>query len=1112
MGRGLYRFILNFVLMMLCLLPSMATAADSEVRIGFFREEPLAFVGSGGMAQGLAVDVLYSIVEEMGRKPVFIHENRQVVLDRLLLGEIDLVAALPFEYSLTTDIAFSENSIAADWGTVYVRSSQVDKLQDLKGMRIGVVDGDRYAPAFKALCGNLGIPMTLFEYQDFESLFKAVHKGDVEAGVANRLYGIRYAESMEVIPTSIMFKPVSIRVAASQKGDVAFLHEVDARLGELKADLNSVYAASQARWLTSAESRSDVRHVYLWGGLTLVGLLLTLSIWLGRRLFTASGEVSRRDEALKEEAEVRKRAQRALWESVERHRAMFTDNRLPQMLIDGTSYTVIEANPSAVDYYGYPDTELTGMMIHDLVADPVVLVNSVLSEIEQGKSQMTTRHQLASGVIREVELFISPLFINESRHFMVTVVDISDRVAAEKARAESEERLNLAVTGGDLAFWDWDLRTDALVVNERWAEMLGYTLDDLDGTVFDWIDRLHPVDRNGAIRQWQEYSRSGDNSESSEFRLRTSLGEWRIFSARGKVSQRSSTGEPLRMSGIMYDITESRRDEERLARINECVLGFGPEPDTNIASLTELVGDFLGGAAAFYHRIVPQGLERCITWNVLDAEYGDFVDAGHISVDMVAEDEEGLRVFRDLHESVYAVTDPDVTRFDVRTYVGSVVRVEGEPVGVLCVFFHQDFVPTESDRQLFSIVAAAISVEEVRRTFGQQLIRAKEKAEAASHAKSEFLANMSHEIRTPLNGIFGMLQLVEDTRLDDEQRDYVKTAMTSGRSLLRVINDVLDFSKMEAGMLVLENEPFDVRRMVTEVLDNFSVQVAEKELELVVDIDVDMPRVLLGDEARIRQILFNLVGNSVKFTPSGSIKVESWVSLPSYPGQDARLFLTVRDTGIGIPDSKIESAFNAFSQVDGSYTRQYGGTGLGLGIVKRLVDLMGGEIAVESDSGGTAIHLFFKVQEGVGDISPEDDSALMTDASRPLSILLAEDERVNRISVVRHLEKFGHFVDTASDGEEAVERAQKNVYDVILMDIQMPGMDGLSATRIIRENERLAGSREIPIVALTAHAMKGDREKFLAAGMNGYLAKPIDFADLAALFSRVVPSGKVEES
>ncbi len=152
------------------------------------------------------------------------------------------------------------------------------------------------------------------------------------------------------------------------------------------------------------------------------------------------------------------------------------------------------------------------------------------------------------------------------------------------------------------------------------------------------------------------------------------------------------------------------------------------------------------------------------------------------------------------------------------------------------------------------------------------------------------------------------------------------------------------------------------------------------------------------------------------------------------------------------------------------------------------------------------------MQEGVGDISPEDDDTLMTDTSRPLSILLAEDERVNRISVVRHLEKFGHFVDTASDGEEAVERAQKNVYDVILMDIQMPGMDGLSATRIIRENERLAGSREVPIVALTAHAMKGDREKFLAAGMNGYLAKPIDFADLAALFSRVVPSGKVEES
>lgn len=177
MGRGLDRFILTFVLMVLCLLPSMATAADSEVRVGFFSEEPLAFVGPGGMAQGLAVDVLYSIIEEMGRKPVFIHDDRQVILDRLLLGEIDLIAALPFEYSLTTNITFSENSIAADWGTVYVRSSQVEKLQDLKGMRIGVVDGDRYAPAFKALCGNLGIPMTLFEFQNYEALFQPSGRG-----------------------------------------------------------------------------------------------------------------------------------------------------------------------------------------------------------------------------------------------------------------------------------------------------------------------------------------------------------------------------------------------------------------------------------------------------------------------------------------------------------------------------------------------------------------------------------------------------------------------------------------------------------------------------------------------------------------------------------------------------------------------------------------------------------------------------------------------------------------------------------------------------------------------------------------------------------------------
>ncbi len=1104
MGRGVNRFIINIALIALCLVPTMVLAADTSVRVGFSDDEPVAFLGSNGMPEGLSIDILRFICEEIGWDLTFFHGTRRENLDRLARGDIDLIAALPFDYDLSQDIVFTDHSLISDWGTVYADSAQVGKIQDLVGLRIGIARGDRYAHAFKALSGSLGIGLTLFEFDDYGEVLRAVRSGDVDAGVVNRLYGIRNAEAMKVLPTPIMFSPVSIRIAAVRDGSVDFLAKVDERLGELKEESRSVYFASQEKWLASMESRSGIRPVHLWGGLAVVCVLLVTSLWLGKRLFATTSEVSLRDEALKEEAEVRKRAQRALWESVERHRAMFTDNRLPQMLVEGDSHTIIEANPAANDYYGYSSGKIVGMCVYDINAEPLVRINSMVSEIEHGKSQMLTRHRLANGMVRDVELFVSPLFLNEHKHYMVTVVDISERVLAEKARAESEERLNLAVKGGDLAFWDWDIQSEALVVNERWAEMVGCSLDELEGTMSDWRSRLHPDDAEQVLKDFEEFSFVGDGAQFSEFRMRSGLGEWRYFIARGRVSMRSAAGEPLRMNGIMYDVTERKRDEERLARINDCVLGFGPDPDVNISSLTELAGDSLGGIAAFYHRVVPTGLERSIAWNIPDERLGVIVDEGHISLDVLGEDAEHLHVIRNLHESGYAVTDPDVTSLGIRTYAGRIVRVGGEPLGILCVLFTQDFIATESDRKLFGIVAAAISVEEERKSSAQQLVSAKESAEAANRAKSEFLANMSHEIRTPLNGIFGMLQLVGDTSLDDEQQDYVKTAMTSGRSLLRVINDVLDFSKMEAGMLTLESEPFEVQSMITEVLDNFSVQVAEKNLELTVDVDNDMPSVLLGDQARIRQILFNLVGNSVKFTSLGSVRVESWISRPTYPGQSMRLFISVHDTGIGIPDDKIDSVFNAFSQVDGSYTRRYGGTGLGLGIVKRLVGLMGGEIAVENGESGTSIHLFIKVDEGLGKATLESGDQSELGALKSLSILLAEDERVNRLSVVRHLEKLGHSVDTACDGDEAIEQLRAHDYDVVLMDIQMPGMDGLTATHAIRGDESLGHKARVPIVALTAHAMKGDREKFMAAGMDGYMAKPIDFMDLVGLFHRLV--------
>jgi CheY-like chemotaxis protein len=261
----------------------------------------------------------------------------------------------------------------------------------------------------------------------------------------------------------------------------------------------------------------------------------------------------------------------------------------------------------------------------------------------------------------------------------------------------------------------------------------------------------------------------------------------------------------------------------------------------------------------------------------------------------------------------------------------------------------------------------------------------------------------------------------------------------------------------------------------------------------------------MSDEARIRQILFNLVGNAVKFTPSGRVTVESWTQRADTPDHTIRLFLAVNDTGIGIPENMLGSVFSAFSQVDGSHTRKYGGTGLGLGIVKRLVDLMGGEIFVESDGDGTRIHLFLKVREASEGDHVDADTLSIPASVRPLTVLLVEDEPVNRISVLRLLEKLGHTVVTADDGFQALERIRSGEFDIVLMDIQMPGMDGMAATRLIRDDDSLGDKARVPIIALTAHAMKGDREKFLDAGMDDYLAKPVDFTDLVRVLSSLAP-------
>jgi len=387
-------------------------------------------------------------------------------------------------------------------------------------------------------------------------------------------------------------------------------------------------------------------------------------------------------------------------------------------------------------------------------------------------------------------------------------------------------------------------------------------------------------------------------------------------------------------------------------------------------------------------------------------------------------------------------------------------------------------------------------------------------AEEASFAKSHFLANMSHEIRTPMNGVIGMVSLLLGTRLDDKQRRFAESARISGASLLSLIDDILDLSKVEAGKLKLDEVDFDLNAALDEIATSMAGRAQDKKLEFRCTIREGTPRHLRGDPGRLKQVLVNLVGNGIKFTSSGV--VEAVLEGVAETGEDVLVRFTVRDTGIGIPAGKLDTLFQSFSQGDPSTTRKYGGTGLGLAISRQLVTLLGGEIGVSSREGEGSEFWFtarFRRQAGDGSfIEPESARALepmlRVQAPGRVRILLVEDNQVNQEVALAIMEQWGLAADTAWNGAEAVQALRRAHYDLVLMDVQMPEMDGLEATQTIRDPHSGVLDSTVPIIALTAHAMQEDRQRCLDAGMDGYLAKPITPEALASVLNRVLVDGE----
>lgn len=434
----------------------------------------------------------------------------------------------------------------------------------------------------------------------------------------------------------------------------------------------------------------------------------------------------------------------------------------------------------------------------------------------------------------------------------------------------------------------------------------------------------------------------------------------------------------------------------------------------------------------------------------------------------------------------------------IRFYAGApLIMPDGYKLGTLCVI---DTVPkklSQEQKEALRTLAKEVVAQLMLRKQKMILEREKELIERSLRIKEQFMANMSHEIRTPMNGIMGLTNLLLETPLNQEQKDYLHYIQTCTDNLLVIVNDILDFSKIESGRVKFEAIPFDIRALLDSLTGLFRNKIEEKGLKLEIAFSQQIPALLIGDPYRLTQILNNLIGNAVKFTETGKIMVNVEVSSPP-ADHTLTLLFTVQDTGIGIPADKLNSIFESFTQADNDTTRKYGGTGLGLAITKSLTEQQGGEIWVTSKVATGSCFGFslpFKVQTMPADSMVEKPSQPHQDGPvKKVRVLIAEDNAVNQLITSKIIKDHGFEGTIATDGKKAIEQLQQNDFDIVLMDIQMPEMDGYQAIKFIRHN--MPEKKAIPIIALTAHAVKEEIEKCFFAGANDYVSKPFTPADL----------------
>jgi PAS domain S-box-containing protein len=756
-----------------------------------------------------------------------------------------------------------------------------------------------------------------------------------------------------------------------------------------------------------------------------------------------------------------------------------SDLAIVSMQLDGT---ITSWNRGAEALLGYTAGEIIGKNTSVLVPpDCRAALRQSLATVQAGAFSDYETVRLAKDG-RRIHVAGTGSPIRNSRGEIVGIAaiarDIGERLRAEQALHESEERFRIMADGCPAIMWVTDAEGGIRFVNRTCREFFGASLEHVEGR--QWHKLLHP---NDAPEYLASHTRAVNDRAPfrTEARVRRADGEWRWIASHAEP-RFSPSGEFLGHVGLSPDITELKRageavrsSEEKFRQVAENIREVFWLVDARTCQTLYLSPAYeqvwgrtcdsaFRNPDSWLESVHPEDVERARQWSVVQA----------------------------LRQNVE-------TEFRIRTPEGREKWIRNRAFPVL--------------DQANQVVRVGGIAEDITawKCHEEELVRAREGAEAANLAKSRFVANMSHEIRTPMNGVLGMLQLLQDTELTAEQREYADVIETCGRALMSLIDNILDLSKIEAWRLALERVEFDPRRVVEDAIESLRPDAEAKGLALLWLAAPDVPALLVGDAVRVRQVLCNLAGNAIKFTERGRVKVE--VTVEAQDCVRTTLRISIADSGIGISPDQARGLFSPFFQADSSSTRRHGGAGLGLNISKQLVEMMGGEIGFHSTGSAGSTFWFTLAFALPSEPAPapaatlrpaNKHSEVRPGVSRPgrnARILVAEDNPTNRRVLLAQLGKLGYQASAVANGFAAVEALRQEEYDLILMDCQMPGMDGFEAARRIRQ---LDHSR-LPIIAVTASAMAGDRERCIGEGMDDYLAKPVALGALAEMLATWLP-------